>query len=177
MRLDFAKFRHRKAYLIGFEKETMGLQALDNVDRDLAIVKEGLLRWGFQHDEIQTFKDDDDLPDFADEELARVQRLSEQSERSGEKILIFMYYKGHANLNDGQVRPGCAQAIGQTGDVINIEEFLVECAEKEYVYTIGLFDCCRRNKESSKRVTLGKNMMNVATIYREQVTDFEPRIC
>lgn len=166
MKLNPADFSHRKAYLIGFKNSADRLAPVDDLDTHLSHAKQGLLQWGFTQDEIHCFSDGDELPEFDSLEEVKITSQAEHEDRS----LIFMFFKGHAICGQDQHYLGCLQAINEVGDNINLEGFLAKIAQTNNVYTVGLFDCCRRLKGRSSLAfnPALQSCKNIALCYRDE---------
>ena len=65
--------------------------------------------------------------------------------------------------------------LNEFGDNVHLEAFLMKCAQMNGVYTMGLFDCCRRNRGRSSVAKVGG--INMISIYREDIQEFTPRSC
>ena len=62
---------------------------------------------------------------------------------------------------------------------MGLENFLLNCSSLPGVHTIGLFDCCRRNKNKlgNKLVIPGGGYTSIISIYREAHSEFQNREC
>ena len=52
-----------------------------------------------------------------------------------------MFFKGHANVMNGLIN-----AVGEMDESQKLEDFLRDLSINKNIYTVGLFDCCRRER-------------------------------
>ena len=52
-----------------------------------------------------------------------------------------MFFKGHANVMNGLI-----SAVGEMDESQKLEDFLRDLSINKNIYTVGLFDCCRRER-------------------------------
>lgn len=115
-----------------------------------------------------------DMPDFSFCEWDRIERLAREDPEA--KILVFLYYKGHANVLNG-----CINYVGEDGeDQSNqVETYLRACATFPNVYSVGLWDCCRRVTGRGGLYTPLSETHNLVCVYREEMTTtpYRQKVC
>ena len=158
MRFKISDFKYRHAYIIQHE-DGGNLEFFEDIQDHVTAAKE-LCKWlGFDNSEIE---EGDEYDDIGIDGLWVP--LSERANKNkDDKTLIFLYYKGHANVMNGQIR-----AVGSMDEGIELESFLRDCSSIENIYCIGLFDCCRRERGRGGIYTTIDECYNIACIYREE---------
>ena len=139
--MEVESYSARIALLIGRSSGGTGLETLPKLDKDLQAIREGLQTIGFRESEIFELNDRNNLEledDVGAEQIEQIQEFSDV----GLPVLLFVFYIGH-----GVVKKNLVHCVDQQGDDnYNLEGFVLTCAQMPNIYTICIFDCCRRNR-------------------------------
>ena len=105
------------------------------------MLKEGLQELGFDESEIFEIKNRDNtelVDDIGSDQIEQIQAISETDGHS--PALLFVLYLGHGVMQGGSVH--CADENGD--ESYDIESFVRICASLPNIFTISIYDCCRR---------------------------------
>ena len=145
----------------------MSLEHIPDIEDHIDACKDGLKWLGFLDDEINAYEDEWDIPEL-DDVLVNLERRSKAN--PGQKILVFLFFKGHANVMNGLI-----SAVGEMDESQKIEDFLRDLSINKNIYTIGLFDCCRRERGRGGMYTQLEETFNTVSIYREKCHEWKSR--
>ena len=137
--MEVENYSARIALIIGRSSGGQGLDPFTKLEKDLTAVREGLKSIGFRESEIFELCDRSNSEleeDVGAEQIEQIQEFSDV----GLPVLLFVFYIGH-----GVVKRGLVHCVDQFGDDgYNLEGFVQACALMPNIFTLCIFDCCRR---------------------------------
>ena len=135
------------------------------------MAKTALIDLGFESKEIVELKNrqNSDLKEGLLVDFSKMLKSMSANLEENASILLIVLFKGHGVDKDGSLHA----VDNNDDDSFDLEKFVQDCSSLPGIYTISLYDCCRREVKNEDHLSVAnQKVKNLVTVYREPPSEY-----